>query len=89
MMSRETLIAAIAACEAAKDYASQELFEDILKDTEEHIDWLETQLDVCRKLASRTGCKARCRVIFCRWGFSYPSGISIVSTSPNPTDLFV
>ena len=50
MMSRETLIAAVAACETAKDYASRELFEHILEDTEEHIDWLETQLDVMQKV---------------------------------------
>jgi bacterioferritin len=48
--SRETLIAAITACETAKDYASRELFEHILEDTEEHIDWLETQLDVMQKV---------------------------------------
>jgi bacterioferritin len=50
LMSRETLVGAIAACEAAKDYASRELFGDILEDTEEHIDWLETQLDVMQKV---------------------------------------
>ena len=50
MMSRETLIAAIVACETAKDYASRELFEHILEDTEDHIDWLETQLDVMQKV---------------------------------------
>ncbi|MDQ3186085.1 MAG: bacterioferritin [Pseudomonadota bacterium] len=50
VISRETLIAAIAASEAAKDYVSRELFEHILEDTEEHIDWLETQLDVMQKI---------------------------------------
>lgn len=35
---------AIADCEAAGDYISRELFEDILESEEEHIDWLETQL---------------------------------------------
>jgi bacterioferritin len=34
----------IAKCEAAGDYVSRELFEDILDDTETHIDWLEQQL---------------------------------------------
>src|SRR5678816_2300423 len=50
MTSRETLLAAISASEMAKDYVSRELFKEILEDTEEHIDWLETQLDVMQKV---------------------------------------
>jgi bacterioferritin len=50
MISREALIPSIAACETAKDYVSRELFEHILEDTEEHIDFLETQLDVMQKV---------------------------------------
>lgn len=48
--SRETLIKAIAACESAQDFVSRELFEHILEDTENHIDWLETQMDMVQKI---------------------------------------
>ncbi|GAB1718960.1 MAG: bacterioferritin [Nitrosospira sp.] len=50
MASRETLLAGIAACETVKDYVSRELLKEILEDTEKHIDWLETQLDVMPKV---------------------------------------
>ena len=41
---------AIAHCESVKDYISREIFEDILEGEEEHIDWLETQIDLADKL---------------------------------------
>lgn len=37
---------AIAHCESVSDYVSREVFEHILESEEEHVDWLETQLDL-------------------------------------------
>ena len=45
-----TVVEAIAYCESVKDYVSRQIFVDILDDTEEHIDWLETQLELIDKI---------------------------------------
>src|SRR5437773_605877 len=37
-------------CHAVKDYVSRDLFEKLMHDEEEHIDYLETQLDLVAKL---------------------------------------
>ena len=44
------LKAAIAECEQLGDYVSRELFEKILESEEEHIDWLETQLELIQRV---------------------------------------
>ena len=51
------LKAAIAHSEKVGDYVSRELLEDILESEEEHIDFLETQLD----LVSRVGLENYCQ----------------------------
>jgi bacterioferritin len=43
---RETLVEAITYAESVRDYVSRDLFVHILDDTEEHIDFLETQLSL-------------------------------------------
>jgi len=50
MAGHPVLREAIAHCEACSDYISRELFEDILESEEEHIDWLETQIDLIQKV---------------------------------------
>jgi bacterioferritin len=44
--AQATLKDGIAHAELARDYVSRDLFQHILEDTEEHIDFLETQLEL-------------------------------------------
>jgi bacterioferritin len=50
---RDTLIPGIIQCEEARDFVSRELLREILSDTEEHIDFLETQLSLVKSLGEQ------------------------------------
>ena len=50
---RTTLIEGIKLCEASADFVSREVLTEILSDTEEHIDFLETQLSLVRSLGEQ------------------------------------
>jgi bacterioferritin len=48
--AQATIKDGIEAAETARDYVSRDLLQDILDDTEEHIDYLETQIDLISKV---------------------------------------
>ena len=50
---RADLIAGVTAAEIAHDYVSRQIFKEILSDTEEHIDFLETQLSLVKSLGEQ------------------------------------
>ena len=48
--AQATIKDGIAHCESVRDYVSRDLLQGILDDTEEHIDFLETQIDLVSKV---------------------------------------
>ena len=50
---RTTLVDGIKLCEASADFVSREVLREILSDTEDHIDYLETQLSLVKSLGEQ------------------------------------
>ncbi|MBR0870471.1 bacterioferritin [Bradyrhizobium tropiciagri] len=50
--ARSLYTEAAAHCHSAKDYVSRNLFENLLHDEEEHIDFLETQLELVKRIGA-------------------------------------
>ena len=48
--SQATIKDGMAHCESVRDYVSRDLLQGILDDTEEHIDYLETQIELAAKV---------------------------------------
>jgi bacterioferritin len=51
--SQITIKDGMAHCETVRDYVSRDLLQGILDDTEEHIDFLETQLELINKVGEQ------------------------------------
>lgn len=63
MQAHPDLRAAIADCESVGDYVSREIFERILESEEEHIDWLETQLDLIARIGVENYCQLQVKPV--------------------------
>lgn len=50
LAARDLYVEAIGYCEQVQDYVSRTIFEENLRDTEDHIDYLETQMGLVEQL---------------------------------------
>src|SRR5580658_6136527 len=59
LMAHKDLKVAIADSEIVGDYVSRELFKSIQESEEEHIDFLETQLDLIKRIGVQNYCQSQ------------------------------
>jgi bacterioferritin len=59
MAAHAVLKTAIADSESSGDYVSREIFDAILESEEEHIDFLETQLDLIERIGNQNYCQSQ------------------------------
>ena len=50
LQALQDLRAGIEFCESVQDYVTRELFESIMENEEEHVDWIETQLNLIARI---------------------------------------
>jgi bacterioferritin len=61
--AQATIKDGMAHCESVRDYVSRDLLRHILDDTEEHIDFLETQLDLVGKVGEQNYLQAQMEAV--------------------------
>jgi Ferritin-like domain len=79
-------------CHPVKDYVSRDLFEKLMHDEEEHIDFLETQLDLVAKLGAELYAQHHTKIGTVVSVFSWRAGLprgpqSWSSSSLTPTNI--
>jgi len=61
MGAQRLLKEGVALCESSRDYVSREILVRILDDTEEHIDWLETEIDLVETVGEQNWLQSQMR----------------------------
>ena len=71
-------------CHAVKDYVTRDLFEKLMKDEENHIDFLETQIDLVKKIGVELYSQKQSANSRAGTELSYPSPLPGGGVNPPP-----